>query len=383
MSQILLLLVAVIFVFHIVCFVLLVRNLSWLNWPPEQRVRPSQISAVTVIVPARNEQADIAECLQSLLNQKEVDLRILVVNDHSDDDTGSIADRIAATDSRVTVLHNPELRPGWLGKHNAMQTALEHVTTEFVLMTDADVIFDPTCVAIAVAELEARKLDLFSIYPRFHFVLFCETMLVPTYVGGIALFLGPSVEDPHSRNGMAVGAFILVRTAAMRSIGGYESLRQEILDDVGLAWKFKEHGLACGLRSAPDLLRVRFFKDNRHAFWGVTKHLLGFVQHCIWLAPLLAIAPLLIYGILIAGLIDGVWNGRPITAILAFVTLAIHYGAILYSRTKYSFSALKALAFPAMSIQFGCSCIRAIYLYIVKGSFHWRGRAYGMRTPTG
>jgi chlorobactene glucosyltransferase len=334
---------------------------------------------VTVIVPARNEQADLADCLQSLLRQEKLELRVIVVNDHSTDETGRIAERFAAVDSRLEVIHDPPLRAGWLGKHNAMQSALEHVHTEFTLLTDADVLFQPSCIATAVAELESQQLDFLSLYPQFEFESFCETMLVPIYVGGIALMLSPSVVQPSSRRAMAVGAFILVRTESLRALGGFESLKSAILDDVGLACAFKERGFALGLHLAPDLIRLRFFKDNRHAFWGVTKHMLGFVQHCIWAAPLLAIAPLLMYGILIAGLIDGVWRGPLIVAVIAVITLAIHYGALLLCRITYSFSPLKALAFPAMSIQFACSCLRAVYLYVAHGDFHWRGRAYGMR----
>jgi glycosyltransferase involved in cell wall biosynthesis len=304
------------------------------------------------------------------------------VNDHSTDQTGRIMDGIAATDPRVTVLHDPVLRDGWLGKHNAMQTALEHVTTEFVLLTDADVVFHPTCLATGIAELKAHQLDMLSLYPQFQFISFCETMLVPIYVGGTALIVSPSIEDPRSPAGLAVGAFILVRAGALQAMGGFESLKSEILDDVGLARKFKEHGYRIRLRSAPDLMWVRFFKGNRHAFFGVTKHMLGFVQHAIWIAPLLAIAPLMIYGILIAGLIVGIWHNHPVMAGLSFITLCIHYSALLVSRSVYYFNPVIAIAFPAMAVQFAASCFRAIYLYTVMGRFRWRGRSYGMRgTP--
>jgi glycosyltransferase involved in cell wall biosynthesis len=379
MSHYLLPSVVVLLLFHVVGLLLLLRNLRWLRWLPEDRPLPERNYAVTVIVPARNEEADIAGCLRSLLGQEKIDLRIVVVNDHSEDDTGRIANGIAAEDSRVTVIHDPPLRSGWLGKHNAMQSALEHADTAFVLFTDADVIFQPPCLSTAIAELEAHKLDLLSIYPRFQFVSFCETMLVPIYVAGTALLLSPSVVDGRSRHAMAVGAFILVRSAAIQAVGGFASLKAEILDDVGLARTFKQHGFAIGLRSAPDLMCVRFFKGNRHAFWGVTKHLLGLVQRFIWVAPFLALAPAVMYGALLTGLAYGLWRGDAALALLSFITLAIHYGALLLTRRSNSFSALKALAFPAMSVSFACSCCRAIYLFVVKGDFHWRGRALRIR----
>ncbi len=381
MANFLLISVAVLLFFHVLGVALLLRNQRWLRWPPNQRLAATRNYPITVIVPARNEEADIGACLRSLVSQENVDLRIIAVNDYSEDQTGHIMDEIAAEHPRVTVIHNPPLRPGWLGKHNAMQTALEKVETEFVLLTDADVIFQPSCLSLATAELEAKQLDLLSVYPQFQFVTFCETMLVPIYVAGAALLLSPRIVDPRWPQAMAVGAFILVRSKSLQAIGGFDELKTEILDDVGLARAFKRHGFAVGLRSAPDLMRVRFFKSNRDAFWGVTKHLLGLVQGFIWFAPLLAVAPLIMYGVLLTGLVYGLLFDDLLLACLAFATLAIHFGSFFLTGRSNSFSAWKALAFPAMSVQFAFSCGRAAYLFIVRGSFQWRGREHDVRSP--
>jgi chlorobactene glucosyltransferase len=350
------------------------RNLRWLAWPRPQRRRPSGNATVTVIVPARNEAADVARSLRSLLAQDYSRLRVIAVNDHSDDDTPRIMEEVAAAEPRLTVLHNPELRPGWLGKHNAMQTALDQIDSDLVLLTDADVEFDPACVSQAVADLEARGLDLLSIYPQFEFVSFCETMLLPIYVGGAALLLSPEVEDPRSPHAMAVGAFMLVRTGRLKEVGGFGRVKTSILDDVGLARVFKGSGLRVGLRSAPDLIRVRFFKDNRDAFFGAAKHLLGVVQNRLWLAPVLALLPAAMYGVLLFSAIYGALYGHFLLAGVALLTLAIHYASFLLSRPGNKFSAVIALAFPLMSLQFAASCLRGAYLLAAKGRFEWRGR---------
>ncbi|MBC8869239.1 MAG: glycosyltransferase [Planctomycetes bacterium] len=374
MPDVILVCVGVLLIAHLVGLALLLRNQRWMSWPAESRQKSTSDVAVSVIVPARNEAEDIEQCLRSLLTQDHSNLKVICVNDHSDDETPQIDDRVAAEDSRLVVIHDPPLQPGWLGKHNAMQAALEHVSSELVLLTDADVMFEPTCISTAVAELEKHQLDLLSLYPQFEFVSFCETMLLPIYVGGAALLLSPAVENPKSRHAMAVGAFILVRAKRLNEIGGFEPIKAAILDDVCLAQTFKKHGYAIGLRSAPDLMHLRFFKNNRHAFFGVTKHLLGAVQPCIWLAPVLAIVPLLMYGTLLYGVIHGIINGPTLLAELSFLTLAIHYTALLLSRPGNRFNAIKALLFPCMSIQFAAACFRAIYLYLARGRFQWRGR---------
>jgi chlorobactene glucosyltransferase len=366
--------VVLLLLFHFVGLGLLLRNRHWMDWPPEARQPSKPDVAVSVIVPARNEAEDIERCLRSLLAQDCQNLKVIVVNDGSDDDTPQIIDRVAAEDSRLVVIHNPPLHAGWLGKHNAMQAAMEHVDSELIVLTDADVDFSPACISSAVGELQYRQLDLLSVFGQFEYVTFCETMLLPIYVGGTAVLLSPAIENPKSRHAMAVGAFILVRTDRLGEIGGLEAIKTEILDDVGLARAFKKSGFRVSLRTAPDLMRVRLFKSNRHAFCGVTKHLLGTVQACIWLAPILAVVPLLMYGTLFFGFAYGLAEQRYWIAAISLLTLLIHYVALLLTRPSNKFSALKALAFPCVSILFAASCLRAVYQLVAKGKFEWRGR---------
>jgi glycosyltransferase involved in cell wall biosynthesis len=371
--------VGLVFLGHLLGFVALVRNQRWMTWPPQDRQRSKGDKAVTVIVPARNEAGDIAECLRSLLMQDYPNLKVIVVNDHSADETPRIIDEIAAEVPRLITIHNPPLRPGWLGKHNAMQSAWEQVDSDLVLLTDADVKFEPTCISLAVGELERRRLDFLSLYPQFQFISFCETLLLPIYVGGAAILLSPAVEDPRYRHAMATGAFILMRPDRLREVGGLESIKTDILDDIVMAQRFKEHGFAIGLRSAPDLMRVRFFKNNRHAFFGATKHLLGSLQHCSWLIPLVALIPLVMYGVLLLGIFYGIANGHFFMAGVSVLTLVIHYAGLLVTRPGNEFSALKALGFPLVSVQFAASGLRAAYLLLAKGTFQWRGRSTNLR----
>ena len=112
---------------------------------------------MSVIIPARNEEQDLAEALASVLSQQDVELEVIVVNDHSSDRTGAIADTLAAADARVTVIHDPELPPGWLGKCNAMQKAVAVASGDMLLFTDADIMHDPRCFVTALAEMERRE----------------------------------------------------------------------------------------------------------------------------------------------------------------------------------------------------------------------------------
>lgn len=361
---------------------LLLRNRRWMAWPPESRCTASRNVSVSVIVPARNEAEDIEKCVRSLLAQTQQNLKIFVVNDHSTDDTPQILDCIATQNPQLNVIHDPILRPGWLGKQNAMQAAFERVDSELVLLTDADVIYEPDCVSCAVGELQVRHLDLLSLLPQFHFVTFCETMLLPIYADGCAALLSPSIEDPQSDHAIAAGAFILLRTERLKQTGGFAPIRNEILDDVSMARTIKRQGGAISLRSAPDLMKVRLFKNNRHAFFGSTKHLLGLVQHRLWLAPILAVVPLCMYGILFWGLIAGLMQQHWLLAGAALAALVVHYVALLLTRPDNHFHAGVALAFPLSSVQFAAACLHAAYLLIARGRFIWRGRTSDLKSES-
>lgn len=102
------------------------------------------LSKVSVVIPARNEEEDIEEALRSVLGQRGVELHVIVVNDHSTDQTGAILRRLVAQDSRITVIDNPPLEVGWLGKPNAMNHGAAIASDPLILFTDADVIHCPT-----------------------------------------------------------------------------------------------------------------------------------------------------------------------------------------------------------------------------------------------
>ncbi len=218
-------------------FVAALRRSTWR--PPVRSSGTPLPVKVSVIIPARNEEQDIGRSLESLLAQEDVDLEVIVVNDHSTDRTGEIADAIANANSRVRVIHDPELPPGWLGKCNAMQKAFAFASGDMLLFTDADIIHEPHALATALEEVDRLALDFLSLFPRMDTVSLWENIVVPTFVGGLAILATPGIENPASSEALAAGAFLLVRTPVFRSIGGFEPIRGEMADDVGLARLFK------------------------------------------------------------------------------------------------------------------------------------------------
>ena len=143
--------------------VLAQRRIQWLA-PPSEPVQHDR--KICVVIPARNEESDISTAMRSVLGQQGVKLAVVVVNDHSTDRTGDLVEEIARTDARVTVLHQPPLKTGWLGKCNAMQHGAEGATADYLLFTDADIVHVPFCFATVLNELQQNGYDFISLFPR-------------------------------------------------------------------------------------------------------------------------------------------------------------------------------------------------------------------------
>jgi chlorobactene glucosyltransferase len=335
---------------------------------------------LTVIIPARDEEADIAAGLRSVLDQQDVDLEIIVVNDHSSDRTGAIADEMALADSRMRVVHNPTLPPGWLGKVNAMQQAARLSTGELLLFTDADVRHEPLCFVTALAEMESRQLDFLSLFPLMECVSLCENVIVPAFIGGLANFATPRIEEPRSQDALAAGAFLLIRADVFRRIGGFEPIKHEMLDDVALARLVKRNGCRVGFRLAPELSQVRLYKGNRHAFWGMTKNILEGLRGRYWMAPLAILLPAFVFWTPIASAVVGICTRRPGLLLLATGTYSVQYATFWLGRRLFRFRPWKALAFPLVAVSVAACMARALRLYTQHGAVYWRGRTIRVRT---
>lgn len=330
-------------------------------------------------MPARNEERDIEDSLASLLSQAGVEIEVIVVDDHSSDSTGAIADEISARDPRVRVIHSPPSRPGWLGKTSAMQQALELCDGELLLLTDADVIHANGTLAAAVDLLEEENADLFSLFPGFEVGPFWENAMLPMYFTGIALYLSPGLEDPDSPEAAASGAFILVRRKALLESGGFEPVRTCMYDDLSLAENLKGHGFRILFRLAPEAVTVEMFKTGREAFWGTTKNVLMVGKGRPWMAiPALLVSYAMFLGppvAVTAGIISGPsWLIGAGAAVYLF-----QYATLYLCRRYFRFHPLKALAFPLSTVVATACITRALRLFYGSGEIEWRGRRIKVR----
>jgi chlorobactene glucosyltransferase len=233
---------------------------------------------VTAIVPARDEEANVARCLEGLLAQDYPSARLCVffIDDHSEDATPAIAGAIAARDRRVRVLAAPPLPPRWTGKSHAcaIGAGAAPPATEWLCFLDADVRPRPSLLARALATAEAERLDLLSLAPRQELGSFAERLVMPC--GFYLMAFTQDLADLQSHSGdkaTAIGQFILIRRAAYDSVGGHAAVREAICEDVALATLVRRAGGRVALHDGREAISVRMYTGWRSLWEGVAKNL--------------------------------------------------------------------------------------------------------------
>jgi glycosyltransferase involved in cell wall biosynthesis len=244
----------------------------------ETLTAPPQIS---VIVPARNEEACLADCLHSLTTQTGISFELIVVDDHSTDRTREIAASFPA----VKVIEAGPLPAGWTGKNNAVTAGAQAARGEWLLFTDADTVHLPGSLAAALKEAQEYGAELLSYSPEQIAVTFWEMATLPVVFAELARQYSPSkVSDPASPIAAANGQYLLIRRDTYEAVGGHAAIAANILEDVALARAVKSAGRKIRFRYGANAVRTRMYRNYRQLRDGWTKNLALLFPNPGWLA---------------------------------------------------------------------------------------------------
>jgi glycosyltransferase involved in cell wall biosynthesis len=234
------------------------------------RAFPATPPEVSVIVPARNEEVCLGDCLQSLVAQDGVAFEIIVVDDLSTDRTREIAESFAG----VRVISPGALPEGWTGKNNAVVAGVREARGEWLLFTDADTVHVAGSLAKALAEAKREGAELLSYSPEQIAVTFWEIATLPVVFAELARQYPPSkVSDPASSLAAANGQYILIRRDTYDAVGGHTAIADSLLEDVALARMVKSSGRMIRFRYAADAVRTRMYRNFAQLREGWTKNL--------------------------------------------------------------------------------------------------------------
>ncbi|HKH91960.1 MAG TPA: glycosyltransferase [Gemmatimonadaceae bacterium] len=253
--------------------VLLARLLPGRRRRPAIAPRPEASAAdgdVTVVVAALDEARRIQPCLDGLSAQGTIVGEILVVDSGSGDGTQDMVREAAARDSRITLLRDPPLPPGWVGKVWALQHGLTHARGEWVLGMDADTMPRPGCVGGALASARELGYDAVSFAPRFRIDSAGERWLQPALLVTLVYRFGATGTSADPERVMANGQCFLARRAVLEAAGGYSSARASFADDVTLARTLARAGRSVGFLDGSRLYDVRSYTSAGEAWreWG-------------------------------------------------------------------------------------------------------------------
>ncbi|MEZ4433468.1 MAG: glycosyltransferase family 2 protein [bacterium] len=245
----------------------------------DRGARPDPIAeplpALSVIIPARNEAANIERAVRSALALDwSGRLEVVVLDDRSTDGTGEILARLAAEDPRLVVIDGVELPPGWLGKPHALHRAQQHASGEWLWFVDADVTLDPLGARRLVGRALTEGAEMASALGELVVDSFWERV-VQTRMGAIIAGGNPleEVNDPEHERVLANGQCLLFTRAAYDRLGGHEAIKASVLDDVDFAKRAKAEGVVYRLFYGPGVFRCRMYTGLGEIWQGWTKNL--------------------------------------------------------------------------------------------------------------
>jgi hypothetical protein len=229
---------------------------------------------ITVCVPARNEESNLEACVRSILASTQHDIEVLVYDDQSTDDTPNILARLIASDPRVRAAHVTPLPAGWNGKQHACWRMSEQARGNWLCFTDADVRFEPACLAEALAFAQAQKADMVSTFPRQITGSLAERLAVPMIFFILFSYLPMprmrTTRDPAAS--AACGQFILVSRAAYDKAGGHQAFKNSMHDGVKMPREVRKASFHTDLFDGTHLLSVRMYRGLAQTWRGFAKN---------------------------------------------------------------------------------------------------------------
>ncbi len=367
-------------ILHLIFFqsVILLGILSnlYIMYRSRQHAPQASYPPMSILIPARNEAENIARCINSLLEQDYPVFEILVLDDHSSDETPAILNKIASTSPHLRVLSGQPLPDGWLGKNWACTQLAEQAQGELLLFTDADTAYQPQALRALANVLISEKADLLTGFPCQEMGSWSERLIVPffswAFYSFIPLFLAHRMKLPMLSS--AVGQMLLFRRSAYQAIGGHITVREQIAEDLSLARQVKITGLRWRMTHIADLVCSHMYHGGQQAFQGFSKNyfaafdfrLLPYLFVFCWLAVMFW-HPLVVLALFLSGMVP---LAQP-AALAACIGLSLALWVIPYWRL--GFGVHLALLYPVTLLAIERLAINSLWCSLT-GQLSWKGR---------
>jgi hopene-associated glycosyltransferase HpnB len=341
---------------------------------------PDDLSAVTVLIPARDEAALIGRTIAALGEQGR-GLEVVVIDDQSSDGTREAAERAAPEVLPLRVIVGQPLPEGWAGKLWALEQGLAVVARPFVLLLDADIELAPRLVPTLLVAARDRDATLVSLLAELHCATFWEKLLSPAFVLFFKL-LYPFAwsNDERKATAAAAGGCMLVRTAVLRQIGGFAAIRAALIDDCTLAAALKDKRPPIWLGVTRSVRSLRVYAELAEFWRMVSRSAFTQLDYSTWwllLATALMVVTLLVP---VAGVVVAAFTGHSLlglTSAGAWLALSAVYWPVV---SFYRLPSVWALTLPIAAAMFLAMTWSSAFGYWRGTRASWKARSYG-RAP--
>lgn len=339
---------------------------------------------VSVVVPAKDEEANIGAALETILAQTYRNLEVIVVSDRSTDRTAEVVRGVAERDERVRLIEVESLPEGWFGKPHALAVGSEAARGEHLLFVDADCRLKPHAVRAGLGLLLEREADLVSLWPVLEMRGFWENAIEPVAAAIVAIWYRPSrVNSPKWPTAFACGQYLLIRREAFEAVGGWERVRNHLAEDVSLARALKKEGHRILNEVGSEVYRTRMYADLRTLWRGWTRIYAGTFRSVPFLA--LAIVMILQFSVLPVSALVGTGVALALGAggwwlLACFILSAVAtLGLMVTVRCAYLIGHVNGwyvLLYPAVIGVILALLAAAMAQVAGLARVHWRGTAY-------
>ena len=347
---------------------------------------PDHPPTVTIMVPARDEEHNIRECVDALLAQDYPNVEVIVANDRSSDQTAEIVREMCAEHPRLRLVEVHDLPEGWTGKNNALHTAVHEAQGDYFVFTDADTRHVPSCISQCMNHVLANGLDMLSLVGQMDHRTLWEKMFVPPIAATLMLwFQQKHVNDRNCHVAFANGQYILISREMYEKCGGHERVRHELLEDIAMAKEAKGEGGHINLAYGGELYSARMYDSFGDFFRGWSRILHSGLEKDPWrlllqwvLTALFSICPFVVVLMGTIGVAAGADGALP-CLVLSIAVCALIIWSV--SRT-YPISKSKrryALLHPINCLVILAVLAHAFYTAATGSGIVWRGTVYSSK----
>lgn len=343
---------------------------------------------ISVCIPARNEENNISELLESLIVQKYDHFEIHVLDDHSDDQTAAIVETYVRNSPELITLHSGKPKPdGWLGKPWACSQLSNLATGKILLFLDADTALQDETLQRIVNSFEKYKLDMCTVWPRQILGTAMENIVLPlvyyalvTLLPAIYVYRDPKWLPKPFRKKMrpafsaANGQCIAITREAYERIGGHEAVKNEIVEDVELAKIVKRNGFTLRMFNGVDSVSCRMYRSAAEMFSGLRKNFFAGFNYSLIKFTIAALVHFIVFIVPFAGFVHSLFSGNAVILFLSAISVFIILLHRLWISNWFAWNPLYAFTHPIGVAWFQYLGIVKVIDHVFQRKSDWKGR---------